>query len=115
MVQPESRPRNLEEGFTGMVQNQKGHPRHYGTEFVIQSNIKFEKHEELYKKYRNYIIELGKEKYITASEARKGLAGDACAIIRIHKFLEKWGLVNYIHLKPGTKVEPVNHKETAGR
>lgn len=67
---------------------------------LTQSNIKFEKHEELYKKYRNYIIELGKEKYITPSEARKGLAGDACAIIRIHKFLEKWGLINYVHQKP---------------
>jgi hypothetical protein len=27
------------------------------------------------------------------------LAGDACAIIRIHNFLEKWGLINYIHKK----------------
>ncbi len=54
----------------------------------------------MYKKYRNYIIDLGKEKYITPSEARKGLAGDACAIIRIHKFLEKWGLINFIHRNP---------------
>jgi len=67
---------------------------------LSQSNIKFEKHEELYKKYRNYIIELGKNEYVTPSKARKGLAGDACAIIRIHKFLEKWGLVNYLHKKP---------------
>lgn len=37
---------------------------------------------------------------MNASKARKGLAGDACAIIRIHKFLEKWGLINYIHKKP---------------
>jgi hypothetical protein len=54
----------------------------------------------LYKKYRNYIIEIGKDEYVNASKARKGLAGDACAIIRIHKFLEKWGLINYIHKKP---------------
>lgn len=33
------------------------------------------------------------------------MAGDACAIIRIHNFLEKWGLVNYIHTKPATSSE----------
>lgn len=54
---------------------------------IIKNNIKFEKHEELYKKYRNYIIDLGKNQYITGSMSRKGLAGDACAILRIHKFL----------------------------
>ena len=86
-----------------MVQNQKRHPGYNGKTDSIQNNIKFQKHEELYKKYRNYIIELGKEKYITPSEARKGLAGDACAIIRIHKFLEQWGLINYTHSKPGVK------------
>lgn len=41
---------------------------------------------------------------MNASKARKGLAGDACAIIRIHKFLEKWGLINYIHKKPSSKM-----------
>jgi SWI/SNF related-matrix-associated actin-dependent regulator of chromatin subfamily C len=34
---------------------------------------------------------------VTPTIARRGLAGDACAIIRIHSFLEKWGLVNFIH------------------
>ena len=61
--------------------------------------MKFEKNEELYKKYRNYIIEMGKTKYINATMSRKGLAGDACAIIRIHEFLEKWGLINFVHKK----------------
>ena len=41
---------------------------------------------------------------MNASKARKSLAGDACAIIRIHKFLEKWGLINYIHRKPSNKL-----------
>ena len=31
------------------------------------------------------------------------MAGDACAILRIHQFLEKWGLINYIHSKPKAK------------
>lgn len=32
--------------------------------------------------------------------ARKGLAGDASSIIRIHNFLEKYGLINYVFQKP---------------
>lgn len=31
--------------------------------------------------------------------ARKGLAGDVCAILRIHSFLEKNGLINYVYPK----------------
>lgn len=41
--------------------------------------------------------------------ARKGLAGDACAIIRIHKFLEKWGLINFVHKKHPENLE--NNKD----
>ena len=84
-----------------MVQNKERNTCQYGITSLIQSNIKFEKHEELYRKYRNHIIEYGKKKYITPSDSRKGLAGDACAIIRIHQFLEKWGIINYVHKKPG--------------
>jgi SWI/SNF related-matrix-associated actin-dependent regulator of chromatin subfamily C len=42
---------------------------------------------------------MGKVKYINPTMSRKGLAGDACAIIRIHEFLEKWGLINLVHKK----------------
>lgn len=56
---------------------------------------RYEKNEELYKKYRNYIVELSKDGYVSATRARKGLAGDACAIMRIHAFLEHWGIINY--------------------
>lgn len=57
----------------------------------------------MYKKYRNHIIELAKDQYLPPSNARKGLAGDASAIIRIHHFLEKWGIINYIHTKTPAK------------
>lgn len=40
-------------------------------------------------------MELSKDGYVTASRARKGLAGDACSIMRIHAFLEHWGIINY--------------------
>ena len=26
---------------------------------------------------------------------RRHLSGDACAIVRVHSFLEKWGLINF--------------------
>ena len=45
-------------------------------------------------KYRNYIVDLGNNEYVTATRARKGLAGDACSIMRIHAFLEHWGIIN---------------------
>lgn len=62
---------------------------------VIQKGDRFEKNEELYKKYRNYIVELSKDGYVSATKARKGLAGDACSIMKIHAFLEHWGIINY--------------------
>ncbi len=62
-----------------------------------QIHIKFEKNEELYRKYRNHIIDMGKTRYVSPTMARKGLAGDACAIIRIHDFLQRWGLINFVH------------------
>ena len=53
---------------------------------------------EFYMKVRNYIIELYRKNtrtYLTATLCRQNLAGDACAIIRIHAFLEHWGLINF--------------------
>ena len=53
---------------------------------------------EIYKKYRNYIIELYRQNprsYLTQTACRRNLAGDVCAILRIHSFLEHWGLINF--------------------
>ena len=36
---------------------------------------------------------------MSATKARKGLAGDACSIMRIHAFLEHWGIINNYSLK----------------
>lgn len=52
---------------------------------------------------------------MNASKARRGLAGDACAIIRIHKFLEKWGLINYIHPKPSSKLQENKKEKSASK
>lgn len=48
--------------------------------------------------YRNYIIKMYRENpnaYLSATECRKKLPGDICSIIRLHAFLEHWGLINF--------------------
>ena len=40
---------------------------------------------------------------MSATECRKKLPGDVCSIIRLHAFLEQWGLINFhveSYLKP---------------
>ncbi|XP_050511747.1 SWI/SNF complex subunit SMARCC2-like [Diabrotica virgifera virgifera] len=53
---------------------------------------------EIYLAYRNFIIDtyrLNPTEYITSTACRRNLAGDVCAIMRVHAFLEQWGLINY--------------------
>lgn len=38
---------------------------------------------------------LNPTEYLTSTACRRTLAGDVCAIMRIHAFLEQWGLINY--------------------
>ncbi|XP_031354938.1 SWI/SNF complex subunit SMARCC2 isoform X2 [Photinus pyralis] len=53
---------------------------------------------EIYMAYRNFMLDtyrLNPTEYITSTACRRNLAGDVCAIMRVHAFLEQWGLVNY--------------------
>jgi len=53
---------------------------------------------EVYLAYRNFMIDtyrLNPMEYLSATACRRNLAGDVCAIMRVHAFLEQWGLVNY--------------------
>lgn len=53
---------------------------------------------EIYLAYRNFMLDtyrLNPTEYITSTACRRNLAGDVCAIMRVHAFLEQWGLVNY--------------------
>jgi len=56
--------------------------------------------------YRNFMIDtyrLNPNEYLTVTACRRNLAGDVCAIMRIHAFLEQWGLINYqvdVDLRP---------------
>lgn len=53
---------------------------------------------QVYVKYRNFMVNsyrINPNEYFTVIAARRNLCGDAGALFRIHKFLTKWGLINY--------------------
>uniref|UniRef100_A0A674NFN1 SWI/SNF related BAF chromatin remodeling complex subunit C1b n=1 Tax=Takifugu rubripes TaxID=31033 RepID=A0A674NFN1_TAKRU len=53
---------------------------------------------EVYLAYRNFMIDtyrLNPQEYLSSTSCRRNLTGDVCAIIRVHAFLEQWGLINY--------------------
>ena len=52
----------------------------------------------IYKDYRDFMINtyrLNPIEYLTVTACRRNLAGDVCAIMRVHAFLEQWGVINY--------------------
>lgn len=52
----------------------------------------------VYKDYRDFMVNtyrLNPTEYLTVTACRRNLAGDVCAIMRVHAFLEQWGLINY--------------------
>ena len=52
----------------------------------------------IYKDYRDFMINtyrMRPTEYLTVTACRRNLAGDVCAIMRVHAFLEQWGLINY--------------------
>lgn len=51
-----------------------------------------------YKEYRDFMINtyrMNPVEYLTITACRRNLTGDVCAILRVHSFLEQWGLINY--------------------
>ncbi|KAF9439150.1 hypothetical protein BGZ76_010743 [Entomortierella beljakovae] len=64
----------------------------------------------VYKDYRDFMVNtyrLNTTEYLTVTACRRNLAGDVCAIIRVHAFLEQWGLINY-------QVDPDTRPSTVG-
>ncbi|KAI1320348.1 hypothetical protein EDD11_001149 [Mortierella claussenii] len=64
----------------------------------------------VYKEYRDFMVNtyrLNPSEYLTVTACRRNLAGDVCAIIRVHAFLEQWGLINY-------QVDPDTRPSTVG-
>ncbi|KAI8820763.1 SWIRM domain-containing protein [Fimicolochytrium jonesii] len=62
------------------------------------NNCNKSKTPSIYKDYRDFMINtyrLNPSEYLTVTACRRNLAGDVCAITRVHAFLEQWGLINY--------------------
>ncbi|KAG0317547.1 hypothetical protein BGZ97_005204 [Linnemannia gamsii] len=77
-------------------------------EFFTQKNRN--KSPAVYKEYRDFMVNtyrLNPSEYLTVTACRRNLAGDVCAIIRVHALLEQWGLINY-------QVDPDTRPSTVG-
>lgn len=51
----------------------------------------------LYKEYRNYMVSTYRSKpdaYLSLTTCRRNIFGDLAILIKIHSFLEQWGLIN---------------------
>jgi hypothetical protein len=58
----------------------------------------FRKSEKMYVYYRYSIITMWRantKKYLPPSVCRRNLLGDVCSIMRVHAFLENWGIINF--------------------
>lgn len=63
----------------------------------------------IYKDYRDFMVNtyrLNPGEYLTVTACRRNLAGDVGAIMRVHGFLEQWGLINY-QVDPDTRPAPL--------
>lgn len=53
---------------------------------------------KIYANYRNFMINayrLNPNEYLTLTACRRTLVGDVSTLMRVHRFLNKWGLINY--------------------
>lgn len=69
---------------------------------------------EVYIAYRNFIIDtyrLNPMEYLSVTACRRNLTGDVCAIMRVHAFLEQWGLINY-QVEPELRPTPMGPPST---
>ena len=58
---------------------------------------KVSKSARIYQRMRNFIVQLywrNPRVGLTATTARRCVVGDACTVLRVHAFLEGWGLIN---------------------
>lgn len=79
-------------------------------EFFNQRNRS--KTPDIYMKYRNFMVNtyrLNPAEYLTVTACRRNLIGDVCTIMRVHNFLDKWGMINYqvdVEALPANVVPP---------
>ncbi|KAG7662156.1 RSC8 [[Candida] subhashii] len=83
-------------------------------DFFLADPINSYKTPQAYKYIRDFIVNtfrLNPKEYLTVTAVRRNLSGDVTNIIRIHQFLEKWGLINY-QIDPRTKPSVVGPQYT---
>lgn len=67
---------------------------------------------QVYVKYRNFMVNayrMNPDEYLTVTACRRNLVGDASTIMRVHHFLDEWGLINYqvdIESRPASVAPP---------
>lgn len=65
----------------------------------------FTRNPRVYKEYRDFIISKYREdpsRRLTFSEVRKSLVGDVNYLLKVFRFLEKWGLINFSAPSPSS-------------
>ncbi|RAL66593.1 hypothetical protein DID88_006283 [Monilinia fructigena] len=87
----------VEAGFCRFSQSDEPKDEEMG-DSQAQDEVKENKTPAVYKDYRDFMVNtyrLNPIEYLTVTACRRNLAGDVCAIMRVHAFLEQWGLINY--------------------
>lgn len=75
---------------------------------------------KIYINYRNFMINsyrLNPNEYLTLTSCRRNLVGDVGTLMRVHRFLNKWGLINYQvnpNFKPGYALEKLPNGSQIG-
>ncbi|KAK6457170.1 general RNA polymerase II transcription factor [Scheffersomyces xylosifermentans] len=75
---------------------------------------------KIYVNYRNFMINsyrLNPNEFLTLTSCRRNLVGDVGTLMRVHRFLSKWGLINYQvkpQFKPGYAAEKLPNGQSVG-
>ncbi|OVF08783.1 putative SWI/SNF complex subunit [Clavispora lusitaniae] len=75
---------------------------------------------KIYANYRNFMINayrLNPNEYLTLTSCRRNLVGDVGTLMRVHRFLNKWGLINYQvnpQFKPAYALEKLPNGSSVG-
>lgn len=63
----------------------------------------------VYKEYRDFMIHtyrMNPSEYLSLTTCRRHLVGDAGSILRVHSFLDQWGLINYQITNESSRMPP---------
>lgn len=75
---------------------------------------------KIYASYRNFMVNayrLNPNEHLTLTSCRRNLVGDVGTLMRVHRFLNKWGLINYQvnpEFKPAYALEKMHNGSLVG-